>query len=40
MTAAPAERQAAMLRWAVEYNLDIPVRAVPWFDAGQMRRPA
>jgi hypothetical protein len=32
------EPQAAMLRWTVEYNLAIPVRAAPWFDAERMRR--
>jgi hypothetical protein len=32
------EPQAAMLRWTVEYNLAIPVRAAPWYDAERMRR--
>jgi hypothetical protein len=32
------ESQAAMLRWTIDYNLDIPVRAVPWPGAQRMRR--
>jgi hypothetical protein len=32
------ETQAEILRWTVDYNLAIPVRAAPWFDAERMGR--
>lgn len=30
--------QSAVLRWTVDFHLQLPVRAIPWFDPERMRR--